>query len=223
MEYNGQIVVEGKSDLFMFNNPRMVKKKDLVPFQSDEIKFMQCYALACQRAGISKPDAVRAEWTTIGSRHFSPARLEEMLDKSYLTLTQKRKKSGNGTPKKSSSSKPSAARSSKPRSGSSLGKRSASERIEAESPSPVAISAVPSSVGPLAKRRRGGPSDVVPVPLNASWAAAIFADAASAGVEAMDTSADALDSAALDSAAAALDLTDQQMDDLVESLWTPWA
>lgn len=221
MEFNGQIVVEGKSDLFMFNNPRMVKKKDLVPFQSDEIKFMQCYALACQRAGISNPEAVRAEWTTIGSRFFSPARLEEMLDKSYLTLTQKRKKSGSSTPKKSTSSKPSTARSSKPRSSSTLGKRSASERIEAESPSTATVSAVASSVGPLAKRRRGGPSDVAPVPLNASWAAAIFAGAPSANTgaaEAMDTSADVPVATA-----AALDLTDEQMDDLVESLWTPWA
>jgi len=212
MEYNGQIVVEGKSDLFMFNNPRMVKKKDLVPFQSDEIKFMQCYALACQRAGIAKPDVVRAEWTALGSNLFSPARLEEMLDKSYLTLTQKRKKSGGSSAKKSSPKKSSAARSTKPRSSSMLGKRTVTERLEAESSAPTVPSPA-SSVGPLAKRRRGGPTDVAPAPVN-SWADAVFTASGDAMVDAMVED--------MDTSGTGVDLTDEQMDELVEQLWTPW-
>lgn len=200
MEYCGHIIVEGRSDLFMFNNPRMVKKKDLVPYQSDEIKFMQCYALASQRAGISDPAALRAEWTRLGAGSFAPARLEEMLDKAYLTLTQKRKK-GTSTPKKVTVKKNK--RATKLRSQSALGKRTSSVRAQSDKvPQQVDTDYTP--VGPLAKRRRAGVEDVA-VPSPAPYWYSVLADSGVSVVDAMDTSP--------------ASFTDEQMDELVDTLW----
>jgi len=211
MEYNGQIVVEGKSDLFMFNNPRMVKKKDLVPFQSDEIKFMQCYALACQRSGVLDPAALRAEWTALGSNLFAADRLQEMLDKSYLTLTQKRKKGGSSAKKSATPRKASAPRrTSKPRSTSVLGKRLSSEREMPETPVSYSLPSA-GAVGPLAKRRRGGHDDIA-VPASDSWAA-MFKQSVN---DAMDMSPPApVEDEQMP------DLTEEQMDLLVDSIWAP--
>jgi len=43
--YRGESIFSGTSDLFMFNNPRMKKKKHLSAFTPLEIKFMQVYSI----------------------------------------------------------------------------------------------------------------------------------------------------------------------------------
>ena len=46
LSYKGQVIASGKSDVFMFNNPRMTGKRFLGGFTPDEIKLMQCYAVS---------------------------------------------------------------------------------------------------------------------------------------------------------------------------------
>lgn len=43
LSYNGIELIHGQSEIFMFNNPRLTRKKALSSFSAVEVKFMQCY------------------------------------------------------------------------------------------------------------------------------------------------------------------------------------
>lgn len=58
LTYKNHVIASGKSDVFMFNNPRMTGKRFLGAFKPDEIKLMQCHAIG--------PPEQQSHWTNVG-------------------------------------------------------------------------------------------------------------------------------------------------------------